>query len=102
MSVATDKDNYELRSGDMVREVVTGVSTYLAVAVHQFEGRAEICLASRRPVNLVQVEYCTYGVHFSLSYTTETSSKMAVFSLHTPSHWVQSLLEQSAPSSQPT
>lgn len=27
MSVATDKDNYELRAGDMVRETVIGVST---------------------------------------------------------------------------
>lgn len=26
MSVATDKDNYELRSGDMVREAPVGVS----------------------------------------------------------------------------
>lgn len=28
MSVATDKDNYELRAGDMVRETVIGVSTF--------------------------------------------------------------------------
>ena len=28
MAVATDKDNYELRAGDMVREAVTGVSPY--------------------------------------------------------------------------
>lgn len=97
MSVATDKDNYELRAGDMVRESAIGVRD---ISI-RFHDNCAILIQGRfiyRIVNHEPAESCMYGVPCSPSCIIEILSRMEVSLLRKLDPSVQSLLGQSAAS----